>query len=187
MIQRILGRVSLLAVLCVFSTGAMAQVDFTVRAKVDEEAGKLLIQPTNYCPNSNSDGCLEMDDFSLIRFRLVQSAGWSFTRMFICEGNTKAAPSTCSMGRLERLQFVAGTKDDEDERLQLPNKRGLINLRPLLPEDPQNNDLDVFFLYNANNTAKNYFYMLEACKGGGNTECVRTDPPMRNKGRGSNR
>ncbi len=158
---------------------------FDVEAKVVQEgdAYRLEIVSGGNCNTPGTFGCVEPEKDAVITFRLLDPpSGWGFNGVYVCLSDEPVKPRDCTLNKLERLQFPV-TRENTPV-IKLPQKNGVTYVHDIPGEET------TFKLYNANNSSSNYYYILRACKpasGPDKNLCARSDPPIKNKGRGSNR
>ena len=147
-------------------------------------AGSKLIPDEGGSPrcntNINAKGCIAVakGNTADVTFELQSPPSYHFTKFKICIGTKADKVATtlvCNLGVLEQADFEftdgSGTK-------KYPDKFGVVILNDF------SDSLRVFHLHDENRVANEYFYQVQACRPfGGVTDCVWSDPPIRNIGR----
>ncbi len=125
------------------------------------------------CKSTNSHYCVNIDggDSVEVKFRLVGSPGWRFTRMqLVAEPSAKLNfHDQKGFTRAMRDEFYVVIKDAE----LYPDTNGIIDLKDLP------NDGLIFTLIDKNSFKQYYKYQLEACK---ESKCETSDPKFENEG-----
>ena len=119
-------------------------------------------------------GCINVaqGDQAVITFDL-KTGSWHMDEMKICKGATKETQD-CNLSEAERQEFAVMELGGVSR--YHPSSSGVIDFGQI-PRRVMD-----FKLIDLNTIAGDYFYSLKACNNG-NTECVETDPPIRNGGK----
>jgi len=159
-----------------------------VKLKINGTPALTIFSPgNNKCKRQNKGpGCIYVaeNQFATIEFRLLQSAQWHLETFEVCylQEDGDKDNRDCELTDWDRLEFAAVA--DGGTIFLIPDIVGKINLT-YLGEDHQLSD---FTLYNQNSVPQEYFYRVKACKnvdeGEEEDECLWTDPPIENRGRG---
>ena len=127
--------------------------------EVDEANGKLEIT------SGNGPGCKKKGCFTVakgrsgrLKFQFNADPEWQLATFEICKGATKPT-HPCSLNVWERLEFAA-SDTKQGANLFHTGDDGIISLKGVKP----GTDSSVFYLFDQNAIAGNYFYTIGACK-----------------------
>jgi hypothetical protein len=144
----------------------------TIMVQVRQGQLEVVNSPTPGCGSGNGTrGCIltGLANISVARVQLRGSGGYELTRFWVCDGFDKPADvsNDCDLSSAGQEEFliIAGQLVDN------PNGKGLVTL----------GGVDEFFIVNQNSFQADYFYLVEACRGG--AACTILDPRIRNGGR----
>lgn len=128
--------------------------------------------PTKGCGSGiGARGCIltGLENISVARIALRGSGGYDLTRLWVCDGEDKPGDvlTDCRLSSFGQEEFlvIAGQTVDN------PSADGLVTL----------GGVRELFLVNQNSFMADYFYLVEACRGG--SACTILDPRIRNGGR----
>lgn len=140
--------------------------------------------PTKKCTGVSEErqrGCIiaELNQLTERDFRLLQAGQFHLTQFEVCPGQNKRADTSqpCSLDDTGRKEFIIS----HDLGVAMPDANGLVDLTQFSA------DVEEFTLINKNSVRGDYFYRIQACPDGETSthpDCIWTDPPVRNKGRG---
>jgi hypothetical protein len=158
-------------------TPVTPMVEFTV-------AGNKLEVTAPDCTKGSKKGCIRIKKKNSGQIKYVftdPSNTWRLSELKICEGKVATdadkAGLDCKLGMWDRLEFFVVEKLNQASILTISDK-GVIDLSKLSP------GADTFYLLDQNDIKEDYFYTITACRSADN--CISTDPPIVNGGRGWN-
>lgn len=154
--------------------------ELTVEFKAD---GDKLTVTSPDCSDSKK-GCLKIkkNRSGIIKYVYSDPSNtWRLREFKICKGtvNTNAEKPAldCDLGLWERLEFFV-VKDLNNASILNISDQGVIRLNQLPAGTKQ------FYLLDQNDIKQDYFYTIKACKIADEENCISTDPPIQNGGRG---
>lgn len=154
------------------------KIDLHVVGSPGSKKLKVITPGSANCKAANpAKGCVAVlkRDTALITFNLKTSPDWYFSELKICQGETKAAMTACSLEFRQRADFqvkFAGAPTD-----LFPSELGIVALTG------SSNKISEFTLDDYNVIEKDYFYAIQVCNTDPSVDCIWTDPPMENRGR----
>jgi len=152
----------------------------TIKLEVDTSSDELAIRTpgSSRCRAvSPKAGCIAVgkSNTARIKIQLQKSAGWYLTEFKVCLGNNKAS-QVCDLEEWQQAEFLI--TDTNATGLLFPEENGVVDLTQLSSE------LTKFYVFNYNAAKQDFFYTIKACRAA--DDCVSTDPPIENGGRGRN-
>lgn len=129
-------------------------------------------------------GCIKIKKKNSGEIKFVftdPSNTWQLSEFEICKGEVTTdadkANLDCKLGIWERLEFFV-VEELTASLILTTSDSGIIDLSQLPPGTNQ------FYLLNQNDIKEDYFYTITACNAA--DDCISTDPPIENGGRGWN-